>query len=70
MGRHRKQPAEDNDIRDQKHVKNPSEEAEDRIGLNNQVCYNCNGNNSKSADKCRKCGSQNLRPKASQYRND
>ncbi|GGL28340.1 50S ribosomal protein L40e [Halarchaeum sp. CBA1220] len=40
---------------------------EDRL-LDKQVCMRCNARNPKEADHCRKCGYNNLRPKARERR--
>jgi len=36
--------------------------AEDRI-LDKQICMRCNARNPPGAERCRKCGYKNLRPK-------
>ncbi|SEO37416.1 LSU ribosomal protein L40E [Halorientalis persicus] len=38
------------------------EKAEDRI-LTKMICMRCNARNPNEADRCRKCGYGNLRPK-------
>jgi large subunit ribosomal protein L40e len=38
------------------------EKAEDRI-LTKMICMRCNARNPNDADRCRKCGYGNLRPK-------
>jgi large subunit ribosomal protein L40e len=38
------------------------EKAEDRI-LSKMICMRCNARNPTEADRCRKCGYGNLRPK-------
>ena len=43
------------------------EEAEARI-LNKHICMRCNARNPARAERCRKCGYGNLRPKASESR--
>ncbi|MFC5971949.1 50S ribosomal protein L40e [Halomarina salina] len=43
------------------------EEAENRM-LNKMICMRCNARNSPEANKCRKCGYKNLRPKAKERR--
>lgn len=45
----------------------PSEHIRDRLGLNNRICTSCNANNSKDADKCRKCGCTQLRRKKKDF---
>lgn len=45
-----------------------NDQIKDRIGLNSMVCYKCNARNPHDADSCRKCGHENLRPKASEFR--
>ena len=42
-------------------------EAEKRL-LDKTVCMNCYATNPKKADRCRKCGYSNLRPKAKESR--
>ncbi len=42
-------------------------EAEHRL-LDKSVCMGCYATNPPKADKCRKCGSKNLRPKAKESR--
>ncbi|MFC6615360.1 50S ribosomal protein L40e [Halopenitus salinus] len=41
--------------------------AEDRL-LEKMVCMRCNARNSERAERCRKCGYGNLRPKAKERR--
>lgn len=77
MGRKRKEVTENNEIVSETKVeegdanrKTPHEqraEIEGRIGLTKQVCQDCDARNAKSADKCRKCGSGNLRDKNDQF---
>ncbi|MFC7114181.1 50S ribosomal protein L40e [Natronoarchaeum sp. GCM10025703] len=43
------------------------EKAEDRI-LSKMICMRCNARNAEGADRCRKCGYGNLRPKAKEAR--
>jgi len=43
------------------------EKAEDRL-LDKAICMRCNARNPTDADKCRKCGHGNLRPKARESR--
>lgn len=43
------------------------DEAEKRI-LQKMVCMRCNARNPQRADRCRKCGYSNLRPKAKERR--
>ncbi|MFD1513801.1 50S ribosomal protein L40e [Halomarina rubra] len=43
------------------------EEAEART-LSKMICMRCNARNSQDANKCRKCGYKNLRPKAKERR--
>jgi len=43
------------------------DEAESRT-LEKMICMRCNARNPKRADKCRKCGYKNLRPKAKETR--
>ncbi|GAD53057.1 LSU ribosomal protein L40e [Halarchaeum acidiphilum MH1-52-1] len=40
---------------------------EDRL-LGKQICMRCNARNAAEADRCRKCGYGNLRPKARERR--
>ena len=42
-------------------------EAEARL-LDKTVCMTCYATNPKKADRCRKCGSRDLRPKAKESR--
>ena len=42
-------------------------EAEHRL-LDKSVCMTCYATNPKKADRCRKCGSSDLRPKAKESR--
>ena len=42
-------------------------EAEARL-LDKTVCMSCYATNPKKADRCRKCGSRDLRPKAKESR--
>ncbi|NHN42147.1 50S ribosomal protein L40e [Halorubellus sp. JP-L1] len=42
-------------------------EAEAR-NLEKMICMRCNARNAKEADRCRKCGYKNLRPKAKEAR--
>ena len=43
------------------------EAAEERM-LEKMICMRCNARNSKRANRCRKCGYKNLRPKAKEPR--
>ena len=43
------------------------EKAEGRL-LNKMICMRCNARNAAEADRCRKCGYGNLRPKAKEAR--
>ncbi|MFB6177716.1 MAG: 50S ribosomal protein L40e [Halobaculum sp.] len=36
--------------------------------MNKQICMRCNARNSERATRCRKCGYNNLRPKAKETR--
>lgn len=73
MGRHRKHPTTDNDVVSESAIgesgdkKTPHSAVEERLGLNASICMNCNANNPSGAASCRKCGSNNLRPKKSSY---
>ena len=42
-------------------------EAEERL-LNKKVCMSCYATNAPKAERCRKCGYKNLRPKAKESR--
>jgi large subunit ribosomal protein L40e len=42
-------------------------EADARL-LDKKICMNCYAKNAKKATRCRKCGYQNLRPKAKESR--
>lgn len=44
----------------------PDRSIEERIGLHNSICMNCNANNPENADTCRKCGG-NVRRKKSEF---
>ncbi|MFB6280716.1 MAG: 50S ribosomal protein L40e [Haloferacaceae archaeon] len=37
--------------------------------LEKQICMRCNARNPTRADRCRKCGYKNLRPKSKEPRN-
>lgn len=70
MGKRRKHPLSNNKI-----AKSPSsatvtirEDVEARIGLNKQICTDCNARNSENADDCRKCGCSQLRDKKTNFR--
>ena len=41
---------------------------EDALGHNDLVCCSCDVSNPPDAEKCRKCGHTELRPKADEYR--
>ncbi|PSP90234.1 50S ribosomal protein L40e [Halobacteriales archaeon QS_4_69_34] len=43
-------------------------EAAERRLLHKQICMRCNARNPSRADRCRKCGYANLRPKARESR--
>ena len=43
------------------------DEAEART-LQKQICMRCNARNPQKAERCRKCGYKNLRPKATESR--
>lgn len=71
MGRHRRHPTDSNNVKKPTSFTDTEkihEQAEKRLGLDKQVCARCDANNSETADKCRKCGGTNLRPKARDYR--
>lgn len=71
MGRHRKRPTRDGVDK----VENDEVVAEDeivhqverRLGLTKQVCVGCDARNAERADRCRKCGSTDLRRKAREF---
>ncbi|MDD1743953.1 MAG: 50S ribosomal protein L40e [Methanomassiliicoccales archaeon] len=42
-------------------------EADERL-LNKMICMNCYARNAPKATRCRKCGYENLRPKAKESR--
>lgn len=69
MGRHNKRPATDHDVRDKDHIKDGrmSKAAARRIGLYKYICQKCNARNPEGANKCRKCGNTDLRPKKRDY---
>lgn len=57
-------------IKNVDHIEGPIDERiEDRLGHNKQVCQSCDATAPEKADKCRKCGHKELRPKAKTYRN-
>lgn len=72
MGRHRKKATDSHDIANRNNVRAGAETdvVDDRLGLNGQVCGDCNARADTEADQCRKCGSANLRDKASEYRDE
>lgn len=37
---------------------------EERIGLHNSICMDCNANNAENAEECRKCGGDVRRKKS------
>ena len=43
-------------------------EPAERRNLEKQICMRCNARNPQRADRCRKCGYGNLRPKAKERR--
>lgn len=43
-------------------------DAAEKRDLDKQICMRCNARNPAKADKCRKCGYKNLRPKAKERR--
>ncbi|MFB6244676.1 MAG: 50S ribosomal protein L40e [Halobaculum sp.] len=43
-------------------------EAAEKRTLERQICMRCNARNSQRAERCRKCGYDNLRPKAKETR--
>ncbi|MFC6903598.1 50S ribosomal protein L40e [Halalkalicoccus tibetensis] len=43
-------------------------ETAERRMLERQICMKCNARNSREAERCRKCGYGNLRPKAKERR--
>lgn len=70
MGRHRKHPLSNGKV-----AKKPStgavqvrDDVEKRIGLTRQICMKCNARNSERAERCRKCGHNQLRKKSAEYR--
>ncbi len=46
----------------------PSFDAAEKRTLEKMICMRCNARNPKRADRCRKCGYENLRPKAKEPR--
>ncbi|ARS89041.1 50S ribosomal protein L40e [Natrarchaeobaculum aegyptiacum] len=46
----------------------PGSDAADRRTLEKMICMRCNARNAADADRCRKCGYGNLRPKAKEKR--
>jgi len=70
MGRNQKWPVEgDSDVVKASALgnRNIDERVLDRLGLNSSICMSCNARNPSNADKCRKCGTSNLRPKRRQF---
>lgn len=70
MGRHRRFPTNENDVKRRTSFKDTEEVDErvvKRLGLDNQICSNCNANNPPDAETCRRCGSADLRPKSSDF---
>ena len=43
-------------------------DAAERRNLDRQICMRCNARYASDADRCRKCGYTNLRPKATERR--
>ena len=43
-------------------------DAAESRNLEKLICMKCNARNAKGADRCRKCGYGNLRPKATESR--
>ncbi len=43
-------------------------DAAENRNLEKMICMRCNARNSKDANRCRKCGYKNLRPKAKEAR--
>ncbi|TYL38525.1 50S ribosomal protein L40e [Natronococcus pandeyae] len=46
----------------------PSFDAAEKRTLEKMICMRCNARNSPEANRCRKCGYKNLRPKAKEQR--
>lgn len=71
MGRHRKQTTSDGKVVNEENTsKDPVEAVEDRLGLNGQICISCNARAPADAQKCRKCGSTQLRSKNTHFQNE
>lgn len=70
MGRHRKKATESHDVKNEENVNRgaTTDVVDERLGLNGQVCGDCNARADEDADQCRKCGSTNLRDKAGRFR--
>jgi len=69
MGRHRKYPVEGGGVEKESSSRVPKDVVEfpqDRLGLNDNVCQDCNARNG-NRETCRKCGSSNLRKKKKQF---
>ncbi|MFB6129668.1 MAG: 50S ribosomal protein L40e [Salinigranum sp.] len=46
----------------------PSFDAAERRTLDKLICMRCNARNPQRAERCRKCGYKNLRPKSKERR--
>lgn len=72
MGRHKRVPTGSggSSVRNSEHVEEHqvNDAVIERLGLNDLVCMGCNARVDSSLDKCRKCGSKQLRRKASDFR--
>ena len=76
MGQHRRGTSDQNGVKKQSALatdtgegKHPKQELiEKRIGLRKQVCQDCNARLPQSAEKCRKCGSKQLRRKNTDFK--
>lgn len=69
MGRHRRMATKNNSINNRETTddKYLTEKIEPRLGLTKQVCMSCNARNAESANRCRKCGSDDLRGKKGEF---
>lgn len=67
MGRKRKVPDKRYGIIPAQQSKQPWEEVEERIGLRDKICQDCNARHDPDIDRCRKCGSKNFRRKRQEF---
>lgn len=72
MGRNRKHVTNDGNLKKPSEFTDrerprQDEAVEDRLGLNDLVCTDCDVKNPKGSDKCRKCGCTQLRSRSKQF---